>query len=102
MQVIAPLKEAIVLIKGPFTGLVSKVLSMQIYKYGYLLYDVKGRATVTVFVGWDHVNWVQVYSQTIVNSSGWQMVELVGLLVKIIIDADVEEGSFITFIRSSF
>ncbi|DAD54592.1 TPA: hypothetical protein [Aquificae Conch Spring virus] len=101
MQIVTPLKEAVVLVKGSFSGRIDKVFSTQVYKYGYLLYDIKGQATVTVYLGWDNVNWIQAYFRTINNSSGWQVIELVGLSVRIVIDANLQEGSFITFVRSS-
>jgi len=101
MQLIAPLKEAVVLVKGNFNGFVSKVFSTQVYKNGYLIYKVDGVASVVVYISVDQSNWVQVYSQMISNASGWQAIELVGLFVKIEITATLNSGSFIAFVRSS-
>jgi hypothetical protein len=101
MQIIAPLKEAINLINGAFSGLINKVLPTQVYKYGYLIYNIKGTATITIKVSTDNVNWLQIYSQTLSNVSGSQVVELIGLFVKIEINANVDVGSFVSFVRSS-
>ena len=101
MQIIASLKEATNLINGAFNGSISKVLPTQVYKYGYLIYNINGTATITIKVSTDNVNWLQVYSQILSNVSGSQVVELIGLFVKIEIDANVEAGSFVSFVRSS-
>jgi hypothetical protein len=101
MQIIAPLKEATILVKGSFDGLVNKVFSTQVYKYGYLLYKINGTVTITVSISVDQSNWVQVYSQTITDASGVQAIELVGLFVKIEIDASLNNDSFIAFVRAS-
>jgi len=101
MFIIAPLKEATNLINGAYSGLISKVLPTQVYKYGYLIYNINGTATITIKVSTDNVNWLQVYSQTISNTSGSQTIELIGLFVKIEIDANVSAGSFVSFVRSS-
>jgi len=101
MQIIAPLKEATNLINGVYNGSISKVLPTQIYKYGYLIYNINGTATITIKVSADNVNWLQVYSQTLSNVFGSQVVELIGLFVKIEIDANVDAGSFVSFVRSS-
>jgi hypothetical protein len=101
MQIIAPLKEGIVLVKGSFNGLINKVFSTQIDKYGYLIYKVSGTVTITIYISIDQSNWVQIYSQTITDASGWQAIDLVGLFVKIEIDATMNDDSFIAFVRSS-
>jgi len=101
MFIIAPLKEATNLINGVYSGLISKVLPTQVYKYGYLIYNINGSATITIKVSTDNVNWLQVYFQTISNISGSQVIELTGLFVKIEIDANVSTGSFVSFVRSS-
>jgi hypothetical protein len=101
MQIIAPLKEANNLINGAFNGLINKVFSTQVYKYGYLIYNINGSATITIKVSADNVNWLQVYSQTLSNVAGSQVVELIGLFVKIEINANVDVGSFVSFVRSS-
>jgi len=101
MFIIAPLKEATNLINGAYSGVINKVLPTQIYKYGYLIYNINGSATITIKVSTDNANWLQVYSQTLNNVSGMQTIELVGLFVKIEIDANVDVGSFVSFVRSS-
>ena len=101
MIIIAPLKEATNLINGAYSGLISKVLPTPIYKYGYLIYNINGSATITVKVSTDNVNWLQVYSQTLSNVAGSQVIELIGLFVEIEINATVDVGSFVSFIRSS-
>jgi len=101
MFIIAPLKEATNLINGAYNGLINKVLPTPIYKYGHLIYNINGSATITIKVSTDNVNWLQVYSQTLSNVSGSQMIELIGLFVEIEINANVNAGSFVSFVRSS-
>jgi len=101
MMIIAPLKEATNLINGAYSGYINKVLPTQVYKYGHLIYNINGSATITVKISTDNVNWLQVYSQTLSNVSGSQVIELIGLFVKIEINATVGVGSFVSFVRSS-